>query len=235
MQSYTESAAIYDAIYHFKNYGKEVEYVLARIQERTPEARTLLDVACGTGNHIDLLKQQFEVEGLDLSVHMLEVARRKFPQVRFHQADMTGFSLGRRFDLVICLFRSIAYVRTPEKMHAAILSMAQHVAPGGMLIVEPSFTPANYWVDRVTLNEVNETDFKVAWMYVSKRMGNVSVLDTHYVVGRPSGVTHFREVHEHGLFEREHFQNAFRDAGLRLEYDSVGPTNVGLYLGRKPV
>ena len=206
MPAYDKSAEIYDAIYHFKNYGADVAYVLKCIQDKHPRARTLLDVACGTGNHIGALSQAHEVEGLDLSDSMLAQARRKFPATTFHRGSMMDFDLG---------------------------AMSRHVAPGGLLLIEPFFTPDTYWVDRVTLNEVNEPELKIAWMYVSERQGNVGVMNTHYLVGRPEGVEHFTELHEMGLFSRTDYADAFAAAGMELEYDPKGPTGVGFYIGRK--
>ena len=66
----------------------------------------------------------------------------------FHQRQdlacvlgMRSFDLGRRFDAVTCLFSSIGYLLTPEDLEQGIARMAAHVAPGGVLVVEPWFTP----------------------------------------------------------------------------------------------
>ncbi|TSA50235.1 class I SAM-dependent methyltransferase, partial [archaeon] len=64
-------------------------------------------MACGTGKHIEYLKDQFEIEGLDISREMLEIAHVRNPNVTFHQADMTDFDLGKKFDVITCLFSAI--------------------------------------------------------------------------------------------------------------------------------
>jgi SAM-dependent methyltransferase len=225
-------AEIYDTIYQFKDYTHDVGYVLEAIRSRVPDARTLLDVACGTGNHVQGLSSAYAVEGLDLSAAMLERAKAKHPSTRFHQGNMAGFDLGRKFDVVCCLFRSIAYVSTPDNLRNAIASMARHMNEGGLLLVEPFFRPDTYWSGRVTMNQVDRPDLKIAWMYVSERRGDIGIMNTHYLVGRPAGVEHFTEVHEMGLFSRDDYASAFQSAGLELEYDEVGPSRVGFYLGR---
>ena len=227
-------ADIYDAIYHFKDARAEADYVLRCIQERRPDARTLLDVGCGTGRHLIRLSQLFEVEGLDLNADMLERARALLPAVPLHQANMTSFDLGRQFDVVSCLFSSIAYVKILESFRAAIRAMARHVAPGGLLLIEPFFTPQTYWVDHLTLNEVSRRDLKIAWAYVSKREGLIALLDIHYMVARPSGVEHFVDRHEMGLFSDQDYRDAFAEAGLTVHHDPVGPAKAGLYVGCKP-
>ena len=49
---FTESAAIYDAIYSFRDYAGQAAKLTALIDERLPNAATLLDVACGHGRHM---------------------------------------------------------------------------------------------------------------------------------------------------------------------------------------
>ena len=48
-----ESAELYDKIYGFKDYAQEAEAIHQTIQRFKPGAKTLLDVACGTGKHLE--------------------------------------------------------------------------------------------------------------------------------------------------------------------------------------
>lgn len=67
------------------------------------------------------------------------------PNIPLHEADMRTFDLGRTFDVVTCLFSSIGYFTELDDMQAAIGNMASHLAPGGVLIVEPWIHPDG-WV-----------------------------------------------------------------------------------------
>ena len=42
--------------------------------------------------------------------------------------DMRTFNLGRQFDVVTCLFRSIGYMQTPIDLLHALVNMAGHLA-----------------------------------------------------------------------------------------------------------
>jgi SAM-dependent methyltransferase len=228
---FSRSARLYDAIYgSIRDYPREAAELDRLIQERRPGARTLLDVACGTGAHLEHLAGRYDVAGLDLDAEMLAVARERLPQASFHQGDMADFDLGRSFDAVVCMFSSIGYVRTEERLRSALAAMARHLQPGGVLVVEPWLSP-DVWQDRhVGGDFVDEPKLKIARMNAARRDGDVSVVDFHYLVATPAGVEHFTELHELGLFTVEQHLAAFRAAGLEAEHDPEGPMGRGLYV-----
>src|SRR5215210_5871042 len=184
---FTRSARIYDAIYGGKDYRAAARRVHEHIRRLVPGARDLLDVGCGTGRHLEHLGTEYAVEGLDLSPELLAVARRRCPGVAFHEADMVEADLGRRFDVVTCLFSAIGYVRTVDRLDRAVARMAACLRPGGVVLVEPWFTPDAYWPKHLVANFHEQPDLRVAWMYVHDRRDDVSVLDIQYLVGEPEG------------------------------------------------
>jgi len=225
------SARLYDAVYaSIRDYPREAAELDRLIQERRPGARTLLDIACGTGAHLEHLTG-YEVEGLDLDPEMLGVARERLPNVPLHEGDMADFDLGKRFDAVVCMFSSIGYVRTAERLRSAVASMARHLEPGGVLVVEPWLSP-EVWVDRhVGAVFVDQPELKIARMNVGEREGNLSIFEFEYLVGTPNGLERFNERHELGLFTVEQYLEAFRAAGLEVDHDPEGPMGRGLYIG----
>lgn len=231
---FVHSASFYDALYSFKDYAAAASKLQQILDREAAGATRLLDVGCGTGRHLELLKGRFQVEGVDLNPTMLEVARERCPDVPFHEADMADFSLEGHFDIVTCLFSSIAYVRTEERMRSSILCMRKQLNTGGILLIEPWFTPGEYWTGTITANHVDTPELKIAWMYTSEREGDVSVLDIHFLAGRPEGIKTFRERHKMGLFTREQHMDAFREAGLEARYESGGPFGRGLYIAWDP-
>lgn len=232
---FTETAELYDLFYEWKDYAGEVAKIHELAESRAPHARTLLDVACGTARHLEHLRAWYEVEGVDLNEGLLEVARQRLPDLPFQAADMRDFDLDRRFDVVTCLFSSIGYVQTPETLHSAIAAMARHVAPGGLLIVEPWLTPSTFdptfpsraiVVERPGLQGVRLND--------SRLDGRLSVMDFHYLLARPGQpIEHLVETHTLGLFTDEEHRSAFEAAGLTVEHDDAGLMGRGLWIGRQ--
>jgi len=229
---FLESAELYDAIYHFKNYARECERLRALIADAVPGARTILDVACGTGEHARFLKQRYAIDGVDLNESYLRAARVKNPAGSYTRADMTDFDLAATYDAVTCLFSAIGYVRTAGRLQRAIACMARHVNPGGVLIVEPWLTPDD-WKPGATFIHAGEIGAdKVCRMSLSGQEGNLSVVQMHYLRGRPDGIEHYSERLELGLFTRDEMTRAFESANMEVGYDAEGLMGRGLYLAR---
>jgi ubiquinone/menaquinone biosynthesis C-methylase UbiE len=233
---FDKSARFYDAIYSWKDYAGESEKLHALVQEKIPRpALTLLDVACGTGAHLAHLRQHYHVEGLDLDPGLLEVAHERLPGVPLHAGDMLDFDLGRTFDVVTCLFGAVAYVRTLDNLKTAVRNMARHLAPGGLLFIEPFFSPSVFVDDRKPhALFVNEPDLKVARISVNEVRGTLAILNFQYLVGVTGEVSYFNERHEMALFTEQEHMDAFAAAGMTATHDPEGLMRRGLYIGVKP-
>ena len=165
---------------------------------------------------------------------MTRILAVKLPGLIFHQADLVDFDLGKQFDVVTCLFSSIGYVKTVERLDQALGRLAAHLLPGGVLIVEPWFNPEQWRVGSLHALFVDQPGLKVSRMSVSAADGRLSIIDFHYQVGTPEGVRNFTERHELGLFTDEEYLAAFQRAGLHTRHDPKGLDGRGLYLGLKP-
>jgi SAM-dependent methyltransferase len=232
---FSESAAWYDSFYEAKEYPREARLVTALIRRHRPGARTLLDVACGTGRHLEHLRRDFDCEGLDLDEGLLNVARRRLPELHLTRADMTSFELGRRFDAVTCLFSSVGYLATVERLHAAVRTMARHLEPGGVLVVEPWILPET-WIEggATSVEVVEDEDRKLVRVIASSRAGAMSVLRIHYAVAAAGGIQTADERHELRLFAHDEYAAAFFAAGLDTTWDPEGLTGRGLLVGVAP-
>lgn len=229
--NFLQSAELYDAIYHFKHYQRESEHLRNLIDRIVPDARTLLDVACGTGEHARFLKQYYAVDGIDLNNSYIEAARAKNPSGKYSCADMADFELRARYDVVTCLFSAIGYVKTVESAERAIGCMARHVRRGGCLIVEPWFPPARWKPGALSINTGETKDGLVCRMALSRREGDLSGISLHYLYGTRQGVRYYREQLELGLFTEEQMVGSFEQAGMKVVCEPEGLIGRGLYIG----
>jgi SAM-dependent methyltransferase len=216
---YETRASIYDSIYASKDYrGEAVRWhrLARRALGRAP--RSLLDVACGTGRHLEEFRRLVgDVAGIDRSATMLRLARRRLGRgVRLVRGDMRSFDLGRSFDVVTCLFSAFGYLTTPADRAAALAAFHRHLAPGGVLLVEGWVLPARWKDGHVSLQTHDSEEVKVARVGSTRRQGSISVLEMDYLVGRPGRrVEHFREQHRMALVGSGEVLLALRAAGFR--------------------
>jgi ubiquinone/menaquinone biosynthesis C-methylase UbiE len=218
-----------------KDYSVEAKKIHTFIQKhKRSRGNTLLDVACGTGLHVSLLSEHYQVQGTDINAGMLKVARKKHPEFRFTQGDMRSFQLRQKFDVITCLFSAIGYMTTKADLQNAIKNMSNHLLPGGILLVEPWFTPEQWTGGRVGIICVDKPDIKVVRMSRSEKGKKVSPLSFHYLISTSKGIKHIVEEHNMGLFTHEEYLNTFTKSGLSVTHNPEGVYGRGLYIGTKP-
>jgi SAM-dependent methyltransferase len=214
---FEHSAHVYDLLYSFKDYETEAHDLAAMIRERNAGSTSLLDVACGTGKHLEVLRANFrDVAGVDLDASLLEIARERLPDVSFTQADMRTFDLGRTFDAVTCLFSSVGYLRDDDELAEAVGRMAAHLAPGGVLVIDGWLRPDAWWPG-MNVDALAESANGVAAARVARtwRDGDRTVLDMRYLIATAEeGFEQQQEVHELTLFSDAAYRAAFAKASL---------------------
>jgi len=233
---YKELAKYYDLIYSWKNYEKETAKIYEIIKNhKKSDGIKLLDVACGTGKHIDYLKENFSCTGIDLNEEMLEIAHRKMRNVSFKQADMINLSLNDSYDVITCLFSAIGYTKSYDNLEKTIINFSNHLKTGGIVIIEPFFSKSTYTVGLPSMTTYNGEDIKIARLNTTKLENNISVMEMHYlIVERDKDVKYFVDKHEVGLFDVDRFLEIMKTSGFKAEFLKDGlMKGRGLYIGVK--
>lgn len=233
---YDNYAEIYDLIYEFLDYEKTAKKIKKLIlKNKRTENNKLLDIACGTGKHLNYLKKEFKCTGVDISDQMLDIARKNFPDIRFIQADMIELNLKEEFDAIICLFSSIGYVKTYENLKKTINNFANHLKQGGVVIIEPWLTKSNAIDGLASMTTYESDDIKIARQCVSKIEEDITRFIMHYLIARKGkDVTYFKDSHELGLFDTDKTFRMMEEAGFNARFLEKGlETERGLFIGVK--
>ena len=134
MNGYETFARFYDAVQGDR--AGDAGYARSLLERRCPGARSVLELACGTGSVLARLRPHYEVTGVDLSPEMLAVALRKLPGVELLEGDMTSVRLGRRFDAVLCLYDSVNHLLRWRDWERFFDTARAHLEPRGVLVFD---------------------------------------------------------------------------------------------------
>ncbi len=161
MTTFQTYASYYDLLYQEKNYTQEATYVDALIKRYAPQARTLLDLGCGTGKHACALAHLgYTVHGVDMSTEMLQHAHKTLEQdqflaaqVSFSHGDARQVCLLKTFDVVVSLFHVMSYQVSNHDVRLFLQTVTKHLKPGGLMMVD-------FWYGPAILAEKPETRVK---------------------------------------------------------------------------
>lgn len=142
---FTGYAHFYDLFYANKNYAAETEFILDLSTRFGLMPKTLLDMGCGTGRHLEeLVKHQIKCDGFDKSPEMLLHAKQRLPgnNVTLTKANLTDFENGKKYDLVISMFSVFGYLIDNRQLLAGLHTAYKHLLPGGLFIFDGWYGPA---------------------------------------------------------------------------------------------
>jgi SAM-dependent methyltransferase len=175
VQSYDVFAPFYDAVQGDR--ADHSAYIRSLMEQHHPQAKTVLELACGTGSVLKQLEQSYDVSGVDLSEAMLAVAARKLPDARLVLGDMTSVELGETFDVVLCVFDSINHLLRFEEWEAVFERAHAHLNDGGIFLFDvnteaqlerfSSEQPLSQWFEGANvmiLDVARTTDGEYLWM-----------------------------------------------------------------------
>jgi ubiquinone/menaquinone biosynthesis C-methylase UbiE len=217
-ESYKKFAKYYDKIYADKDYSAEVEFIKWAVKKyKTGKGTRLLDVACGTGNHLVYLKNDFSVMGIDLNSKMLEIAKEKMPEVMFKKCDMKKLNLEERFDVILCMFATIAYNLTYEELEHTLKIFYEHLSSGGVIIFDLHIHE-DYWLgDRVWINTVVEKDLQLARISPSPQKKEILDLNMIFLIKEKGKVDFDIDQHQIALFNVEKIKKVMSKIGFQTK------------------
>jgi len=158
---YDELAELYDELH--PGQPGDLEFYQSLAAACDPP---VLELGCGTGRvTIPLARSGVPIVGLDASMAMLTVARRKglgVENIEWVEGDMRDFELGRRFGLIIIPYGSFQHLLSVEDQQAALAGCHRHLLPGGRLafnIFNPSITTIAAWMGEISGAQRNLRDY----------------------------------------------------------------------------
>jgi len=203
-QLYRNFANYYDKIYSEVDYEGEVNFIKWAVNKhKTSSSNFLMDVACGTGTHVEKLMDNFNVTGVDISPQMLEIARKKVPTANFIQGDMKSLETESMFDVITCIFSAIHYNRNLKELESTLQNFYDQLNPGGILIFDLSLNKNNWIEGLVSVDTVVEEDLKIARICQSRLKDGLFNANFVFLVKDQGEFDFDIDQHELGVFDVE--------------------------------
>jgi SAM-dependent methyltransferase len=134
MANYDVFAKFFDAL--MDKPTEKVRRIENYIRKMNPGAKSVLDVACGTGNVLNLLPSYLNKTGLDTSNEMLKIARKKVKKAIFFHQDMRLFQFNDKFDVIVCIYDSINHLVILNDWLTVFNKVSDHLTEDGIFIFD---------------------------------------------------------------------------------------------------
>lgn len=212
----------YDIFKEEKSYENAANKIAETITKNN--AKTILDVGCGTGKIDFLLNQKgFEVTGIDNSKEMIEYAKKQYPKITFLQKDAENFKLNDKFDAIIALDSVLTFLTKENAFENALENIAKHLKPNGKLIFNISFTEKLIPKDFTdyNINKVQKGNATYTKESTVKREKNL-LLSTIKIFENDEKI--IEEEHIHRILSEPKVHNKLNELGfeVKLEGNSKG-------------
>ena len=214
----------YDRLYSYRDYLDEaVRLQNLIIKHSLKEPKTILDVACGTGLHLKHLSDDYSCTGVDISKDMLKIARKNAKGITFKQSNMKLMNLKKEFDVIICLFSSIGYLKNIANLEKTLKNFSNHLTKGGIILIEPSCAKSFYLSGKPSVTVYDKKDAKITRINISKTKQNTAKLSMHIVIAeKGKDPKYYIDNHKLGLFGIKDTLKSMRNAGFKSKYLTNG-------------
>lgn len=139
--SYKYFSSLYDELMDEAPYDQWLNFFEQQKNKYLPEAKKVMDLACGTGEvTLRLFERGYDVVGVDLSEEMLSVAQskafQKGLQISFYLQDMSQLDGLEGFDAVVIFCDSLNYLTSEEQVRNTFERVYGALREGGLFLFD---------------------------------------------------------------------------------------------------
>ena len=151
-----EYSNLYDIIWNDEDrYKAEVKYISLTVGDKKLDS--ILDIGCGTGNHIKFWKETWAssiITGMDISFSQLAKLHEKHPDINtVHGNFLDGRTwTSNTFDMIACMYGAGQYT---GKVKTLLKNVYKWLKPGGIFRL---VVPDLFWRTQEYFNHARESE-----------------------------------------------------------------------------
>ncbi len=209
MKLYSELAEYYFSIEsNHRNIDNDIGLVRS-IALGKSEPR-LLDLGCGTGEHLHgLSRYGIKCVGIDNSIEMINVAKKRFPDsITFQRKNFKNFDFYNEFDIITSFFGSMVYLINDSDVDNFFWNTWRALKPGGTGVFELWNSEPVKKIRSKPISRVSTTNYNGT--LIERERGFQILEDSRRTVVEVKYRYHVHEEEGHTTYEDTHVMRAFK-------------------------
>jgi ubiquinone/menaquinone biosynthesis C-methylase UbiE len=230
---YTHLAKVYDEVMKDIDYEDWADFIDEIIQNHNDEAKTILELACGTGSLAISLDELdcYEITASDYSDQMLEIAEQKSAikqsNITWKRIDFFKIDLQEKFDVVVMLFDSLNYIKDTNSIKIMLAEVKKVLNDDGFFIFDFT-TPQHSSKHAEMMNDQGITFDNYRFVRISRYLEAEGVHYNEFTIEKLSDdkqqvLARKNEVHVQRTYKLDDIREVVTDTGFKIiaEYDGL--------------
>lgn len=208
--------------------------------DQKKESPRILDLACGTGEHIRHLGDALpkaSIEGVDINTGSVNLARDKFKKnnnISIAVDEMSNFlrSTDKQYDLITCFFASLQYITNPSDLRSLIKNIYSHLLPGATFIFDLRYAYEHWQDSQIVASTYHDENIDISLVGMPFANGKFVSWNPSITWKERGHIDMFVDEHSIYLYSIDDLNDYLNDAGFTAKiYNGFSKTK---YTGKEP-
>ncbi len=234
---YDKIAHLYDVMYNEETGIDHMAHVqwVDGWREKLGLPKTVLDLACGTGQHLARFESLgYTCLGIDASHEMLKIAACRLTAASLEHGYFHTFRLPQKVPLITCFFNSLAYNCDLEELQGALRQVRANLLDKGLFVFdivcpsEPNPEPV------FVVREFEGKGLRFSRTFVGIPTPEGFKSRMVYVVFDGTSSEVINETTVRGMYSADEVKQALEDCGFTVLYHGSGPlTSASVFVAQR--
>ncbi|MFA5742636.1 MAG: class I SAM-dependent methyltransferase [Candidatus Paceibacterota bacterium] len=216
-EAYCIFADFYDRLMSEKKYKAWNDLIAGTVKKYSIPRGVCLDIACGTGRISGMMiKQGFQVVGIDKAEKMIDIARKNFPGANFLKSDIRDFTVSEpdKAVMAVSFYDSLNYLLTDNDMLKMFKTVEKNLAPGAVFLFDMN-TREHVAVSQKNKPKVFELEKENLYtVFKFSGKGRTWILDIDLFVKQNNGL--------YELYKERHIERGYDEKDISLLLKKTG-------------